>query len=118
MRQEPFVGLFRALPRGEWHVGFPDLPGCAAKGKTFKDALEASRRALAEHLFDLDQSPPRTRSAGELLIDAQRDWMLCRQLVDAVMHPVEPADLEEMAPLELVASGSRGGGERPPQIGI
>jgi predicted RNase H-like HicB family nuclease len=118
MKNESYIGLFRALPRGKWRVSFPDLPGCEVRGNSFREVFEGSRRALSEHLADLDPPYPRPRSSAELFIDAQRDWHLCQQFVDAVLHPVEPAELdEELAPLELVAAQAGGGGGRPPHIG-
>jgi predicted RNase H-like HicB family nuclease len=103
LRNDNYIALFRALPKDKWRVVFPDLPGCEAKGENFKEAFQAARRALARHLHELEDYAPRPRSTAELLIDAQRDWVLCRQFVDAVMHPVPPADVDELAPLELVA---------------
>jgi hypothetical protein len=52
------------------------------------------------------------------MIDGQRDWQLCRQFVDAVMHPVEPARPgEERAPSELVAMQAVKGPVSNPQLG-
>jgi len=112
MKDDCYIGLFRALPRGKWHVKFPDLPGCEARAESFKEALRAAQEALANYLSDLEEFPPRARSTAELLIDAQRDWVLCRDFVDAVMHPVHPVSAEERAPLDLVAA-SRGGHPGP-----
>ncbi len=117
MRNHRFIGLFRTVPHGRWHVCFPDLPGCEIEGRSFKEVFEESRRALSEHLADLDDPAPRPRSTAELLIDAQRDARLCRLLAEAVMHPVEPAASDGLAPLALVAARSRGGNSLPPQIG-
>ena len=86
-------------------VVFPDLPGCEARGENFKEAFQAAGRALARHLRALDEPPPRPRSSAELMIDAERDWVLCRDFVDAVMHPVRASD-DELAPLSLVAARS------------
>jgi predicted RNase H-like HicB family nuclease len=105
LRNDHYIALFRALPRDNWQVIFPDLPGCEASGKSFKEAFHAARRTLARHLSDLEIPPPRPRSSAELLIDAQGDWVLCRQFVDAIMHPVS-ADDDELAPAELVAMAS------------
>jgi hypothetical protein len=97
-------------------VTFPDLPGCEARGSSFKEVLQAAREALAARLDEIDGLPPRARSSAELLIDAQRDWQLCREFVDAVMYPVEPATPgEARAPLELVAIQH---GRPDPQIGV
>jgi predicted RNase H-like HicB family nuclease len=115
LRNDDYIGLFRALPKDKWRVTFPDLPGCEARGENFKDAFLAARRAIREHLAELDDYRPRPRSSAELLIDAQRDWVLCRQFVDAVMHPVRPADEDEVAPIELVAMHST---PSTPQIGM
>lgn len=105
MRSDRYIGLFRALPKDKWRVTFPDLPGCEARGESFRQVFEAARQALADHLAELSPPWPRPRSSAELLIDAQRDWKLCRDFVDAVMHPVEPATAaeQERAPLDLVA---------------
>jgi predicted RNase H-like HicB family nuclease len=117
LRSDSYIGLFRALPHGKWKVRFPDLPGCEATGSNFKEVFVAARHALARHLSEMDRMPPRARSSAELLIDAQRDWKLCQDFVDAVMHPVEPLALEdERAPLGLVAAQMQGGGaSREPQ---
>ena len=112
---ESYVALFKVLPKDKWQVTFPDLPGCAARGDSFKAATEAARKALARHFADLDGPRPRARSPQELLLDAQGDWVLCRQFVDAVMHPVSPSDEDGLAPLELVAMGSA---SSTPQIGM
>ena len=118
MRKESYIGLFRALPHGRWRVMFPDLPGCEVQGNSFGEVFKASRQALSEHLAELDLPWPRPRSSAELIFDAQRDWHLCRQFADAVMHPVELAGLDEdLAPLELVAAQAKGGGGRPPHVG-
>ena len=61
---------------------------------------------VGRHLRELDEPAPRPRSSAELMIDAQRDWVLCRQFVDAVFDPVSPSDEEELAPLALVAARS------------
>lgn len=118
MRIDRYIGLFRALPRGKWRVTFPDLPGCVAEGGSFKEVFERARRALTDHLAeldDLDEPRPRPRSTAELMIDGQRDWMLCREFVDAVMHPVDPLPAVEMAPIDLVAASR---GVTDPQVGI
>jgi predicted RNase H-like HicB family nuclease len=91
VRSDSYIGLFRAQPRDHWRVCFPDLPGCEARGSSFKEVFEAARKALADHLAEIEGPWPRPRSSAELIIDAQRDWRLCRDFVDAVMHPVEPA---------------------------
>jgi predicted RNase H-like HicB family nuclease len=117
VRSDSYIGLFRAFPRGDWRVTFPDLPGCEARGRSFKEVFHAAQDALAEHLELMDEPAPRPRSTAELLIDAQRDWVLCREFVDAVMHPVRPAHAEERAPLELVAMRAGGGERSTPQIG-
>jgi predicted RNase H-like HicB family nuclease len=115
LRNDDYIALFRALPKDKWRVTFPDLPGCDVSGESFKDAFLAARRALRDHLAELDEPRPRPRSSAELLIDAQRDWVLCRQFVDAVMHPVPPAEEDELAPIELVAARSA---SSTPQIGM
>ena len=117
MRKNAYIGLFRTFPRGRWEVTFPDLPGCEARGRTFKEVFGASREALAEYLSELGDPLPRPRSTAELLIDAQRDWLLAQELAHSVMHPVEPAARDDLAPLELVALQSRSGGSYPPQFG-
>jgi hypothetical protein len=119
VRNDSYIGLFRTFaPKGKWRVSFPDLPGGEVCGSNFKEVFEAARKALAAHLRDLDGPPPRPRSTAELLIDAQRDWMLCREFVDAVMHPVEPAPAdEELAPLDLVAMRAGGGERSTPEFG-
>ncbi len=110
MRNNAYIGLFRTFPEGSWKVSFPDLPGCSAKGSSFKEALEAARHALSDWLSELQEDAPRARSTAELMIDAQRDWRLCREFVDAVMHPVEPIDEERgLAPIDLVAAQAGGG---------
>ena len=114
MRNDDYIALFRALPKDKWKVTFPDLPGCEARGENFKEAYQAARKALKRHLSALEQPYPRPRSSAELLIDAQRDWVLCRQFVDAVMHSVPPAEDDELAPIELVAAHSA---SSTPQIG-
>jgi predicted RNase H-like HicB family nuclease len=117
VRSDSYIGLFRAQPRDHWRVCFPDLPGCEARGSSFKEVFEAARKALADHLADIGGPWPRPRSSAELLIDAQRDWRLCRDFVDAVMHPVEPArPSEDLAPPELVAL-VKGGRHSNPQVG-
>ncbi len=109
MKDTRYIGLFRTFPSGEWQVSFPDLPGCVARGRSFKEVFEAAGEALADRLADLDGPPPRPRSSAELLIDAQRDWQLTRQFVDAVMHPVAPrSEQTGRAPAELVAMAARG----------
>jgi predicted RNase H-like HicB family nuclease len=115
LRNDDYIALFRALPKDKWRVTFPDLPGCEARGENFKEAFLAARRALRDHLAELEDYAPRPRSTAELLIDAQRDWVLCRQFVDAVMHPVTPADEDELAPIELVAARLA---SSTPQIGM
>ena len=109
MKDIRYIGLFRTFPGGDWQVSFPDLPGCIARGQSFKDTFEAAGEALADHLADLDGPAPRPRSSAELLIDAQRDWQLTRQFVDAVIHPVAPNSGETgRAPADLVAIAARG----------
>jgi predicted RNase H-like HicB family nuclease len=115
LRNDDYIALFSALPKDKWRVTFPDLPGCEAKGESFKEAFQAARRALIDHLAELDDYRPRPRSSAELLIDAQRDWVLCRQFVDAIMHPVPPAEDDELAPIELVAMRSA---PSTPQVGM
>jgi predicted RNase H-like HicB family nuclease len=112
---ESYIALFKALPKDKWQVTFPDLPGCEARGDSFKAATEAAGMALARHLGDLDGPRPRPRTVEELLLDARGDWVLCRQFVDAVMLPVSPAEEDGLAPLELVAMGSA---SSTPQIGM
>lgn len=116
--KDSYIGLFRAFPRGNWEVKFPDLPGCQARGTSFKDVFEAARQALAEYLAEVDGLPPRPRSSAELLIDAQRDWSLCRDFANSVMYPVKPADRDQdLAPIELVARCAGGGEQAGPLIG-
>jgi predicted RNase H-like HicB family nuclease len=90
-RRERFIGLFRTDPdAGAWRVTFPDLPGCEATGKSFKDVYEAAQVALADVLSGTF-SHRRPRSTVELLIDANRDRKLQRELAVSAMHPVEPS---------------------------
>jgi predicted RNase H-like HicB family nuclease len=87
---ERFIGLFRTEPaEGKRRVTFPDLTGCEATGRTFKEVFEAARSALADALIG-SPSRPRPRSTVELLIDANRDAKLQRELALSAMHPVEP----------------------------
>lgn len=87
---EPFIGLFRSDPQQRiWHVTFPDLPGCEAIGKTFREAYESAQVALADELSSTP-SHRRPRSTVELLIDANRDRKLQQDLAASAMHPVEP----------------------------
>jgi len=110
-----YIGLFTAAP-GSWQVCFPDLPGCDASGKSFKEAFEAARRTLADRLSNSDQPAPRARSTVELLIDAQRDDRLYQQLIKAAMHPVGPATEDDLAPKELVAWQAGSGNGSNPEI--
>ena len=89
MRNDTYLGLFRAFPKRDWRVKFPDLPGCEATGSSLRETLESARVALADHLYGLG-AKPRPRSRAELLNDAQRDWLFCREFVDAVLIPVAP----------------------------
>lgn len=82
-----YVGLFRGSRDSGWEVSFPDAPGCIARGSCFKEAYEAAREALAEHLAPMDD-PPRPRTSAEILIDSARDRSLSRALLGAVMHAV------------------------------
>ncbi len=82
-----YVGLFRGSRDSGWEVTFPDAPGCIAKGHSFKEAFNAARSALADHLALMDD-PPRARTTAEILIDSARDRSLSRALTGAVMHPV------------------------------
>jgi predicted RNase H-like HicB family nuclease len=111
-----YVGLFRAVSKGDWQVKFPDLPGCRARAGSFPQALEAARGAVADYLRELDGPAPRPRSAAEIMIDGQRDWLLCRDFVDAVIYPIELPD-EDLAPVELVAMRSRSGAAQPSPAG-
>ena len=114
MRLDRYIGLFRTRPGGSWRVTIPDLPGCEAVGTSFGEVLERAREALAEHLQDLDDRDdprPRARTMSELMSDGQRDWLLCRAFVDALMHPVEPA-VPQQPPLDLIAT-SRNAGSGP-----
>ena len=45
-----YIGLFTVIAPGSWHVTFPDLPGCDAWGKNFKEVFDAARKALADRL--------------------------------------------------------------------
>jgi predicted RNase H-like HicB family nuclease len=114
--REPYIGLFSVAAPGKWHVCFPDLPGCAGSGRNFKEVFDAARRVLTTRLKNADKPAPRARSTVELLIDAQRDECLRRQVVNAAMHPVSPATDDDMAPLELVAWRGRRGSNSNPEI--
>ena len=94
MRNDTYIGLFRAFPNRDWRVRFPDLPGCEATGASLQETVEAARAALAKHLYGA-RAKPRPRSRAELLSDAQRDWLFCREFVDAVMLPVRPETADE-----------------------
>ena len=102
IRNDDYIALFRALPKDKWRVTFPDLPGCEARGESFKEAFKAAQQALRDHLADLDGPRPRPRSSAELLIDAQRDWVLCRQFVDTVIRFRQPRRTK-LAPIDVVA---------------
>lgn len=117
MRTSSYVGLFRVLSPGSWRVRFPDLPGCEAVGKNFKEVFDGARIALTEELAELAGREPRPRSTAELLIDARRDPALAGELARSVMHPVKPAESTDLAPIELVAARVKGGGEDSPQVG-
>jgi hypothetical protein len=106
------------LSPGSWEVSFPDLPGCEATGRNFKEVFEGAGAALAEELAELAGREPRPRTTAELLIDAQRDPVLAQELARSVMHPVRPAEsADDLVPLELLAARRRGGGEHSPQVG-
>ena len=114
---DAYIGLFTAAGSGNWRVTFPDLPGCAVWGNSFKDVFLSARKVLTERLQHSDRLPPRPRSTVELLIDAQRDGTLRQQLVNAAMHPIEPASAKELAPLDVVAWKSKGRDGSNPEVG-
>jgi predicted RNase H-like HicB family nuclease len=94
LRNDAYIGLFRAFPKRDWRVRFPDLPGCEATGASLQETIESARAALAKHLYGL-RAKPRPRSRAELLRDAQLDWLFCREFVDAVMLPVRSEMADE-----------------------
>ena len=110
MRDDTYIGLFRAFPKRDWRVKFPDLPGCEATGSSLQETLESARVALTDHLYSLG-AKPRPRSRTELLNDAQRDWLFCREFVDAVLIPVDP-ETTDHCPLPH-SMETRQGTERP-----
>ncbi len=114
--KDTYIGLFKADAPGCWDVIVPDLPGCEAHGSSFKEVLQLAGRAVAQRLRNADRSPPRPRSTVELLIDAQRDETLRRQLVNTAMHPIDLPEEKELAPLELVARRASGESSNP-QVG-
>jgi hypothetical protein len=118
VRTVSYIGFFRVLAPGRWEVNFPDLPGCEATGRNFKEVFEGARVALTEELAELAGREPRPRTTAELLIDAQRDPALAKQLARSVMHPVRPAvSADDLVPLELWAARAKGSGENAPQAG-
>ena len=114
--KDTYIALFTVVAPENWHVSFPDLPGCDAWGRNFKEVFDAARRTLADRLNNSDRPAPRARSTVELLIDAQRDDRLRQQLVKAAMHPVAPATEDDLAPMELVAWRARRGSGSNPEI--
>ena len=115
---EAYIGIVTAAGQRNWRISFPDLPGCVVWGDSFKDAFDSARQVLAQTLSNSARPPRRPRSTAELLIDAQRDSILRAQLVNAAMHPIEPAKSKELAPLELVAWKTKGGDGSNPQFGF
>ena len=39
--RDTYIGLFTVVATENWHVSFPDLPGCDAWGRSFKEIFDA-----------------------------------------------------------------------------
>lgn len=65
-----YAALVRQDAAGDFCVGFPDLPDCAANGNTLERACKAARPALSHYLDNLaanGSSIPKRSSASEVL---------------------------------------------------
>ena len=60
-----YVAVVHRKPGG-YGVSFPDVPGCASRGRTVDEAMRVARKALDLHLAGL-------RKAGEA-VPAPRDF--------------------------------------------
>jgi predicted RNase H-like HicB family nuclease len=49
----PFIALVRRAQASEFHVSFPDLPGCVSSGKTLAEAKQNAEGALALQCWHL-----------------------------------------------------------------
>jgi predicted RNase H-like HicB family nuclease len=89
-----YVALIRRPADGiEWQVTFPDLPDCQTSGSTQSQAAENARLALATHLAILavaGEAMPEPRSPADILLDANEDSELARQMVGAVLRAIDP----------------------------
>jgi len=49
----PFIAVIRRQAGSEFHVSFPDFPGCVSSGKTLAEARRNAEQALAAHCWRL-----------------------------------------------------------------
>jgi len=70
MRKATYLAVFETDGNPGISVYFPDVPGCAACGDGFDDALRMAREALSLHIYGMEQDgeplPERTDKVAGL----------------------------------------------------
>lgn len=93
-----YAALVRQDAAGDFCVGFPDLPGCAANGNTLERACKAARPALARHLENLADNGaciPQASSASDVLAHPDAADAVALIVVEALPERDAPLDSRE-----------------------
>lgn len=78
MNEYIYPAIFSKNEDGSYSVTYPDLPGCITEGKTLKDALLMSQKALTqwiEYLSDKNQEIPVASPADEIEIEKNHEFV-------------------------------------------
>jgi predicted RNase H-like HicB family nuclease len=107
-----YVAILSQSIVGEWHVQFPDVPGCGAYGFTVTDATFAAATALANRAEN-SVALPLPRELTE--IEQDEEWLrrngvdLSRIVVAMVPGPAQLEDASKPADDPLPDVVGRGG---------
>ena len=87
-----YAAVFLESHVGDWHVLFPDLPGCEAQGYTLEDAGYAAATALARCAERNGATLASPRDLTEIAADTE--WLSCHgvQMATAVVAMVPLAN--------------------------
>ena len=87
MKEYIYPAIFSQNNDGSYTVTYPDLPGCITEGKSLKDALSMSQKALTqwlEYLQDKKSEIPQASSVYQIEIDTHHEFvnMVCADMKD------------------------------------
>lgn len=87
MKEYIYPAIFSQNDDGSYTVTYPDLPGCITEGKSLKDALAMSQKALTqwiEYLLDKKVELPTATSVYQVEVDPSHEFvnMVCADLKD------------------------------------